>query len=39
MDCDPESLLEAAECFRCFSESVEDSVEVYLLCEWANGES
>lgn len=36
MDCDPDALAEASECFCGLSEPEMDMIQIYLLCEIAN---
>jgi len=36
MNCDPQSLMEAAKCYRCLPHSRLREAQVYLLCQWAN---
>lgn len=38
VSCDPDDLIENARCFnRCLTGTMEEAVQIYLLCTWANG--
>ena len=39
MDCDPNSLIEAAKCFRCIPKGMQREVMIYLLCQMSIQES
>jgi hypothetical protein len=34
MTCDPNTLMEAAKCFRCIPKGMTKEVMIYLLCQW-----
>jgi hypothetical protein len=36
MDCTPQALLDATECFGCLNDEQLNWIETYLLCQWAN---
>ncbi len=38
MNCDPSELIEAAKCFRCIPNGQQGSVQIFLLCQWANNQ-
>ena len=35
MNCDPQSLITAASCYRCIAKGMLPEVQIYLLCQWA----
>lgn len=34
MNCDPNTLAEAAKCFQCLPRRLQQQVWIYLLCAW-----
>lgn len=36
MNCDPNTLMAAAKCFKCIPKKMLPEVQIYLLCQWAN---
>jgi hypothetical protein len=37
MECDAETLIQASKCFSGLTPVQQDAIQIYLLCQWANG--